>query len=83
MNKKYTVKDSFDLSSFFIISEEKDKKEQLEKVFSIQKGYGFCIDYTETDIRIVDYFHGETRASFKILYIEDTDEEVCYVRQKL
>ena len=83
MNKKYTVKNDYDRCSYFVLSAETNLQEQLEQVFSIRKGYGFSLEYDEKTIRIIDYFHGETRASFEIVNIEETNDEICYTQQQL
>jgi hypothetical protein len=43
-------------------------------IFNIKKGYGFSVDLWKDRLDIVDYFHGETRASFRILSVEETDD---------
>ena len=64
---------------FLLFFQVKKKiKEQLEEVFTIRPGYGFSVEYTEECIKIVDYFHGETRAVFEIISVEDTFEDISY-----
>ena len=83
MNKKYIVKNDYEKLFYFVLSDKEDIKEQLEKVFNITKGQGFTLEYSETQIKLIDYFHWETRAEFEIVSIEDTDEDVCYNKQNL
>ena len=78
MNKRLLLKNSDGEPVYCILSAEEDRQTELEKVFSIQKGYGFSVEYTDREIRLVDYFHGETRARFTILSTEDTEEPVLY-----
>jgi len=83
MNKKYIIKNNCDNELTFVLSGEKEIDEQLLEVFAIEKGYGFTVEHSAEQIKIVDYFHGETRAAFEIISIEDTSEDVCYLLLKL
>ena len=81
-NLRLVLKNDKDETVYCIISKEADRKTELEKVFSIKRGYGFTVEYYDTCIEIVDYFAGETRATFKILDQEDTTDEVVYQVKK-
>ena len=63
---------------YCIIRKDADLTEELKKVFSVSDGYGFTVEVNEAAVAIKDYFHGENAATFKILSIEDTDEELMY-----
>ena len=76
MNKKITVRNNFDKTVYCVLSGEADFDEQLSEVFSFQKGQGFSAHMSETAVIVTDYFHGEERARFDIISIEDTDQAV-------
>ena len=71
MNQKLTVVDSDQKERYCVISPQKDLREQLKEVFAIRSGYGFTVEVSEKEVRLVDYFAGETRASFTIVGLED------------
>jgi len=78
MNKRLIAKNAFGKTVYCVLSSTEDYKEQIEKVFNIERGRGFSIDLTDTEIKLVDYFHGDTVATFDILSLEDTKEDVLY-----
>lgn len=73
MNQKITVLDADHKERYCIISSQGTLQEQLKEVFSIRPGYGFTVEVSDKNIRLVDYFAGETRASFEIINIEECD----------
>ncbi len=73
MNKKIVYKTEHGDVRYCVVDPEKDYKSQLEQVFGITPGYGFSIELKEKEIQLRDYFAGETRASFLIISIEDSD----------
>lgn len=75
MNRKLIFTNAHGKRVSCILSGERDELSQLEEIFGIRKGYGFSLDITKDKVRIVDYFHGETRAEFLILSAEDTARE--------
>ena len=74
MNKKYLLKNDVGVLYSCVIDPQKNTDDQWNAVFAIRRGEGFCVECDETKVRIVDYFHAETRGSFAILSVEDTDE---------
>ncbi|MBP3381847.1 MAG: hypothetical protein J6L00_04280 [Clostridia bacterium] len=74
MNSKVTVVNGDGKKLSCILSSEEDFKKQIESVLSVTPGYGMSVDISTDVIRLVDYFHGDTRATFTIVSIEDTDE---------
>ena len=74
MNQQYILQNNFGEKFRCVLSPDEDAKTQWEAIFNIHKGQGFCVESGKDRIEIVDYFHGETRAAFKILSVEDTDE---------
>jgi len=74
MNQKYILQNNFGEKYCCVLSPNEDVKTQWEAIFNIHKGQGFSVEPGKDRIEIVDYFHGETRAAFKILSVEDTDE---------
>ncbi len=77
MNSKMTVVNGDGKKLFCILSSESDFKKQIESVLAVTPGYGMSVDISTDIIRLVDYLHGETRATFTIVSIEDTNEPVC------
>ena len=73
MNKKMVVKNALGKVVYCVLSSEEDYEEQLKEVFGIVPGQGFTIEIWGKEIRYIDYFHGETRAKFDILSMEDTE----------
>lgn len=78
MQKKICLRNSFEKKVACVVCAEAPLQKELEKVFIEHPGQGFSLEVTETAVRIVDYFAGETRAEFQILSIEDTDEPLRY-----
>lgn len=76
MNSKLTVLNDSGKRLYCILSSEQDFKKQMESVLAVTPGYGMSVDISTDVIRLVDYFHGDTRATFTIISIEDTDEPV-------
>lgn len=73
MNKKIVYKTEHGDVRYCVLDSGKDYKSQLEQVFGITPGYGFSIEMHEKEIEIRDYFAGETRSSFLIVSIEDSN----------
>lgn len=67
MSLKLTLRNSDGDIRTVTVPEDGDLKTHLEQHFDIRKGYGFSLELWEDSVRIVDYFHGETRAEFRIL----------------
>ena len=78
MNLRLVLKNGDGERFSCVISKDAERDAELEKVFSIQKGYGFCVECSQSSVCIVDYFHAETRARFEILSQQETQEEVSY-----
>ena len=78
MNLRFILKNGDGEIFSCIILKDADRNAEMEKVFSIQKGYGFCVNCDEKNVRIVDYFHADTRACFEILSQQETQEDVSY-----
>ena len=71
MNKKIVYKTEHGNIRYCVIDPKEDSKLQLEQVFGITPGYGYTVEMNENEIRIVDYFAGDTRAYFSIISIEE------------
>lgn len=78
MNLYLTMRNEHNKKVYCIVSKNENLVSEMEKVFSITNGYGFSVECYKDKIKIIDYFHGETRASFAILSIEETDENTIY-----
>lgn len=78
MNLKITLYTEHGDYRYCIISKNIDITTDMEKVFNIVKGYGLSIDVYYDKIKIIDYFHGDTRAVFRIIKQEETSENVVY-----
>lgn len=83
MNKKLIYKTAHGEVRYCVIDPAKDYKSQLEQVFGVMKGHGFSVELHEKGIELRDYFAGETRASFPVVSIEDTDLSVCLEQMKI
>lgn len=77
MNIKLTVKNAFDKLVYCVISSTEDREKQISEVMGCTPGRGFSIQLKEKEIDLVDYFAGETRATFYILAEEETDLPVA------
>lgn len=63
-----------DWERFYCVLEKRsDYTEQFEQVFTVRKGYGFSVECYTDRVELRDYFAGETRATFRILKMEDTE----------
>lgn len=84
MNKVRITLENSDRQQFWCVLEKTaDYTEQFEQVFSVQKGYGFSVECYTDKVELRDYFAGETRATFKILKTEDTDQAVSRQMNKI
>jgi len=79
MNKRLTLKNDLGKTVYCILSGENPPEKELEAVFDIKPGYGFSVSMDNHKVRLVDYFAGETRASFEIISMEDTGEAPLYL----
>lgn len=79
---RFTLENSDHVRSFCVLEEAPDYEAQFEKVFSIEKGYGFSIRLRGDLVDIYDYFAGEARATFHILAKEETTGEIRYQLQR-
>lgn len=77
MNKKIIFKTALGDIRYCVLDTATDCISQMEKVFGVEKGYGFSIEMDEKEIRLKDYFAGETRTSFPIVAMEDSSLPVC------
>ena len=77
MNKKIIYKTEHGDVRYCVINPNENLKPQLGQVFGITPGHGFSIEMNEKEITLRDYFAGETRASFPIIDMEDSDLPVC------
>lgn len=75
MNRRYLLQNDEGKRYFCTLSGEEDQEVQFKKVFDLHPGCGFTADLTEKKVRIVDYFHGETRAEFEILSVKEITDE--------
>lgn len=83
MNRELILQNDDGQRFFCVLDPQQSEEEQLMEVFAIHKGYGFTVEVWEDRVRIVDYFHGETRANFTVLARTATDEPVCLQLKKL
>lgn len=77
MNIKLTVKNAFDKLVYCVISPTEDREKQLAEVMGCTPGRGFSVNVKSDRLELVDYFAGETRATFYILSEEVTDLPVA------
>lgn len=74
MNLQYILQNGDGEKFRCVLSAESDQQDQWEAVFDVKKGYGFSVDLWKDRVDLVDCFHGETRASFRILSVEETED---------
>lgn len=78
MNKKYILKNEDGKTVYCILDAEKNEKDEFERVFGIEKGYGLTAEKFGDKIFIRNYYRGDNVASFMIIAIKDTNEEKLY-----
>ena len=83
MNKKYVLKNPHGETVFCVIDGTQNADEEFKKVLNIESGHGFSVDVYEDEVRLVDYFHGDTRAKYEILAVTDTDTPLQYHFEKM
>ena len=76
MNQKVTVVNDDGKRLFCVVSAQEDLEAQMKDVLGVTPGYGMTVEVCGDKIRLVDYFHGDTRATFTIVSREDTDQPV-------
>ena len=81
-NIRITLENSDGHRFFCILEKAADYTGQFEEVFSVQKGYGFSVECYPDKVELRDYFAGETRATFRILKTEATEQAVSRQLQK-
>ena len=79
MNKKITVKRDSGEICYCILSGDTSLEDQFNKWYfgSKHPQNGLCVNFCETSVDVVDYYHAEKMASFNVLSIEDTNEDIC------
>lgn len=79
MNKKITVRNEFGKIRYCVLDGNRDFEQQLNEwqFGSAHPNGGICVCFHPTEIQFVDYFHADPMATFPILSIEDTDEDVA------
>lgn len=78
MNLRVTLKNDRNETVHCVVSAAGNLEQEMERVFSIQKGYGLGIDVTKTQVKVVNYFRADTLASFDIVSIVPTEEPLQY-----
>lgn len=81
-NIRITLENSDGQRFFCVLEKAADYTLQFEEVFAIQKGYGFSVECYEDRVELRDYFAGETRATFRILKTEATEQSIARQLQK-
>ena len=77
MNKKITVQNGHGNLTYCILSGDENLEDQLNRWYygSPNPEHGLCVQFNNSEIAVVDYYHAETIGSIKVVSIEDTDEE--------
>ena len=75
MNQRYVLKNDIGKLYTCVISPEKNEDDQWLAIFAMEKGCGFSVGRWGDKVKITDYFHGDTRAEFAIVSVEDTADE--------
>lgn len=76
MNKRVTVKDKFGRTLHCVLAGEGSMEEQMMQVLGLRAGGGFCVDIWKNMLDVRDCFVGETVGTFRILSINNTEEDV-------
>lgn len=77
MNKKITVKNSEGQIRYCILLGNKDLEEQFNIWYfgEPHPSHGMKVEFNGEKLLIVDYYTNETRATFYVMSIEDTQSE--------
>jgi hypothetical protein len=80
MNKKITVRNEGGLVRYCILSGEANLQDQFNLWYygDAHPYYGIHISVNSTTVAIEDYYHAEVMASFEILSMEDTEEDIIH-----
>ena len=73
MHLKFTVITPHGTKTCCVIDKEKDLEYQLEDIVRIGHGHGLAVHLEKEWINVVDYYHAENMAEYKILSVEETD----------
>ncbi len=83
MNKKYVLKNPHGETVFCVVDGTQNAVAEFKRVLNVENGQGFSVDVYEYEVRLVDYFYGETRAKYEILAVTDTDAPTQYYFEKM
>ena len=75
MNKRFLLKNEFEKTVYCVLSPAKDYTLQFKSVFGFDGG-GLTVEVSDDAVCVIDLFTRETLGRFKILSVEDTDEEL-------
>ena len=78
MRQKITLRNGDGVIVDCVVDAGKNLQDEMEKVFSIEKGYGLKAEIWKDRVDIVNYFRADTMASFVLLAIEETQEPLRY-----
>lgn len=79
MNKKYILEKDAGEKVYCILDGDKPVKDELQRVFGIEKGYGLTAELFADKVVVRNYYRGDNLASFPVLAIEDTTEKPVYL----
>jgi hypothetical protein len=81
MNVKYTVRTPQGEIAYCVIDKNKDCVSQFEEVMAL--GRRLAVRLEDEWINVVDYYHDERMAGYKILSVEDTDKPLATGRRTI
>lgn len=78
MNKKITVRNDEGKVRYCVLSGERDLERQFNKWYfgSESADMGYKVNLDSHEFSVVDYYVGETRVTFEVLGIDDTEEDI-------
>lgn len=75
MNTRYILENAQGETMMCVLAPE-DVQTQWETVFAVRRGQGYGVDVTPTRVAVVDVFHADTVATFRIVSVTDTTDAV-------
>ena len=74
MNKRYVLRNSDGVRFTCVIAAGGNEDDRWKEVFALEPGCGYSAERWGDEVRIVDYFHGDVRARFAVLSVEETED---------
>ncbi len=78
MNKRWVLKKDDGTVAYAVLRGDAPEKDELERLFGIEKGYGLTAERWGDEVRIINYYRADTVAALPVLSVTDTEEEPLY-----